>query len=313
MKQICISCDGKMKNTGVSGQDVVFGLDSALIYVPLNAADGTANHLDLTAPDMDAELLGKLNHPDPTKRWYLIKDAINVTAEQAEAVYETTPTDERYKLRDGIQPYNYELWGMSRTYFNQLRTQCVDFGIIRIDDCGNMLGEVSEDGEKFYPREVNKRSYSARYISATADGSPKVMVTFDFDRHTNEGNQALLSFQSFSYNVLRMSGMLEATLEVVSVDTATELTIKVELIYGAINAKVPVEGLDIADFDLVEVATGTSIAPLVGVADGANPGEYKITTPATTTGDEYRLSVFKAATNEREQGVETNVVTYTSL
>ena len=313
MNQICVSCDGKINNTGRSASDKVFGLDSALIYVPLTASDGTVNSLDLTASDLDAELLGKFNNPDPTKRWYLVQKVQSVTSETAEATFETSPTNERFKLLDGIQNFNYGIWDISRAYFNQLSAMCVDFGIVRIDDCGNMLGELSDDSTEFYPRAVNKYSYSAIYQNKAADASPKALIDFDFERLTKSGNQVMLDVNSFTYNPLRMSSMLQAVLTVLSVDSATEVSVKVELIYGTALNKIPVEGLAIADFDIFDQTAGASIAPVVGVTDGVNAGEYKITTPATVTGQLYDLSVFKAALTEREQGIESYSAEYESL
>lgn len=120
MKQICIKCDGTIKNTGKPVGLKAFGYDAALILVPLLAADGSRNFLDLSAPDMNVELLSKLNEPDSTKRWYKIDDVQSVSSEQADSDFETSGTKERFKVLDGIKNYNFDIWNISHEYYRQV-------------------------------------------------------------------------------------------------------------------------------------------------------------------------------------------------
>lgn len=306
----CVTCSGHIKNTGISSGDKPFGRITGMLLVPLVAGDGTANYLDasLTGSALDAELLGKINNPDKTKRFYPLLNLKNVEKTQEDATFEEDNAGERSKLMDGRETMQYEFWGYSRVYYDQVRYYCVDFGVILIDDCGNLLGEYDEVNERLYPREVNRKSYDARYVNWSPEATSKIIMQFDYDLTTSEADQLMLPFGAFdAVNANRLKGMIDLNIKVVT-NTAGSVTVQADTIFGAIGQKVPWLGGSVSNITIENTTTPGSITPTSVTGDGS--GGYVISYTGPTANDVLFVSAFAPATGNHENGFEGTSETY---
>ena len=313
MSAVCVTCAGYLKNTGVPAGVKPFGRIWGMYYVPLTADDGTRNGLDTSVVDFDAELLGKINNADPSKRWYPLLDLKNVTPSQEDATYETDDAQQRFKTLDGRESITFQKWGASRQEFAQLEDVCVDFGVVLIDNCGNLLGEWDEANQVMYPREVNQGSYNANYMNATATESAKIMIEFDYDIISSDADQIMLSVDSFSaVTPLKLRGMVDVNVTVVSVDSATQITVQTNYNYGTIEALLPFKGAAGSDFTLYNNTTNLAIAA-PSLATTATDGEYELTFTAQTAADVIEVDVFRAATANNQNGFDGVPVTFVAV
>lgn len=313
MSAVCVTCAGYLKNTGVPANVKPFGRIYGMYYVPLVADDGTRNSLDTGAVDLDAELLGKINHADPSKRWYPLLDLKNVTPAQEDANYETDDAGQRFKTLDGRESISFQRWGSTRQEFAQLEDVCVDFGVVLIDNCGNLLGEWDEVNDLLFPREVNQGSYNANYMNATATESAKIMVEFDYDIISSDADQIMLSVDSFTaVTPLKLKGMIDVNVTVVSVDSATQITVQTNYNYGTVGALLPFKGAVGSDFELFNNTTNASIsAP--SLATTAADGQYELTFTAQTAADVVKVDVFRAATGNNVNGFDGVSTTFVAI
>lgn len=317
MSAVCVTCDGYLKNTGVPANVKPFGRIYGMYYVPLTADDGTRNSLDTGAVDLDAELLGKINEADPSKRWYPLLDLKNVAPTEADATFETDDTNQRTKVLDGIKTMAFERWDATRQEFAQLEDVCVDFGVVLIDNCGNLLGEWDETNNVLYPRKVNKGSYNANYMNATATTTSKIMVEFDYDIVSSDADQIMLSADSFTLatnDPRLLEGMIDVNITVVSVDSNTTVTVKGDFNYGTVNNLLPFLGASASDFTIANNTANTT-EPAGGITpDPLIDGQYQLTiTTAPTAGEEMGVSVFRAATANNTNGFEGAEVAFTAI
>lgn len=304
MSAVCVTCAGYLKNTGVPAGVKPFGRIWGMYYVPLVADDGTRNSLDTGAADLNAELLGKINHADPSKRWYPLLDLKNVAPTQEGATYETDDAQQRFKTLDGRESISFQRWGATRQEFAQLEDVCVDFGVVLIDNCGNLLGEWDETNDLLFPREVNQGSYNANYMNATATESAKIMVEFDYDIISSDADQIMLSVDSFTtVSPLKLRGMVDVNITVVSVDSATQITVQTNYNYGTVGALLPFKGASASDFSLFNNTTNLAIATPT-LATTATDGQYELTFAAQTAADVVEVDVFRAATANNENGFD---------
>lgn len=302
------NCAGRPGNSGTPNVRP-FGVTSGLYMVPLNADDGTRNGLDLTSTTLGADLLALVNHVDPSKRWYPYQGLRNVTQAQADATYETFDNGERTKLRDGVKNIMFEVTGVTEQYFNATASACTDFGLVLIDVCNNIKGQL--EGDTLYPRPVNTGSFDSMYIDAVADASPKVRFTMDYDILTSDGDQwqVLASdFAPIQPNALR--GLIDATLTLVDVVSATEFIADAELNYGPANNPLPFKGGVAANFGLYNVTDSAAITPTTVVESTTVRGRYTFTVPAVTASDEVTVDLFKAATGNNMNGYESNTLEF---
>lgn len=304
MSAVCVTCAGYLKNTGVPAGVKPFGRIWGMYYVPLVADDGTRNSLDTGAADLNAELLGKINHADPSKRWYPLLDLKAVTPAKEDDTFATDDAQQRFKTLDGRESISFEKWGATRQEFAQLEDVCVEFGVVLMDNCGNLLGEWDEVNDVLYPRDVNEDSYSSRYMNATATDPSKIMISFDYDIVTSEADQIMLSVDSFTtVSPLKLKGMIDVNITVVSVDSATQITVDTNYNYGTVGALLPFKGASASDFSLFNNTTNLAIATPT-LATTAVDGRYELTFTAQTAADVVEVDVFRAATANNANGFD---------
>ena len=297
----CVTCSGYLQNTGLPSGDKPFGRIVGMYFVPLLADDGTPNYLDLNAPSIDAELLGKINNPDPSKRWYPMLNLNNVAPTQEDAVYETDDAGNRFKIRDGLQTMSYQFWNVSHNYYRQVAAACVNFGIVLIDECGNLLGEYDGTG-RIYPRAVNQNSFNGVYTHATATETSKVTINFDYKLTTSDADQYMLGASVFtSVSPLYLNGMVDVNI-VTSNPAAGSVNVTISTPFGTINDPIMWLGGNASNITIINHTAATTVTPTT-VTNNGN-GSYTITFTAQTTGDNLSVSVFAAAAGNNEFGYE---------
>jgi hypothetical protein len=296
------NCQGKIGNTGYPNAKP-FGVTSGVFLMPLFANDGTRNKIDLTAVDFKAELLGLLNHVDPSKRIYPFTELRNVTHEEADANYETADNGERFKTRDGIKTVSFEKWNVTEQYFNKVADNCVEFGVFLVDVCGNLKGQ--KEGDNLYPRPVNKNSYDAKYIDATADAGAKVMIQMDYKLITSDGDQWMLPASIFTdLDLLSVQGLIDVNFEIIDIISGTSLKVFASMDYGFANEQTPVRALTTASFIMKNTTSNTSITVSNAVQNPLVPGEYTLTIASTSASTPVSLSAFLAGTASGTAGFE---------
>ena len=305
-------CTGRLGNTGIPNIKP-FGITSGIVMVPIRADDGTRNGLDTTSTTLGQDWLDLLNNPDPSKRGYPYLDLKNVIHEETDPNFEEDDKGERFKTRDGIKRITLEKWEVNEQFFAKTSAACVEFGIIEIDVCGNIKGQL--EGTMLYPRPANKGSFDAKFVNATADAGSKVMFTMDYKFITNDGDQWMLLQSNFTPVVdpLEGLGMIDVQFTTITVDSATQITVQADFQYGTANSLIPWTGATLTDFTLTNITTPAVIAVASATESATVQGEYAITFLAQTTSDVVELDGFRAATGSLTNGYEGIEDTFVAL
>jgi hypothetical protein len=148
------------------------------------------------------------------------------------------------------------------------------------------------------------------YIDAVADASPKVRFTMDYDILTSDGDQwqvLAADFAPIQPNALR--GLIDVTLTLVDVVSATEFIVDTEMNYGPANNPLPFKGGIAANFALYNVTDSAVITKTV-VESPTVRGRYTFTVPAVTASDAVTADLFKAATGNNMNGYESNTLEF---
>jgi len=305
-------CGGRLGNSGFP--DVKpFGLTVGFVMVPIRAKDGTRNGLDMTSLTLGQDYLDLLNNQDPSKKGYPYLRLVNVTHEEADATFETFDNGERTKTRDGIKTIKFEVPGVTNQFYKKTSEACVDFGLLAIDGCGNLKGQL--EGTMLYPRPVNRGSFNSTFIDAVADATTKVMFEMDYGFVTNDGDQWMVAQSDFLpvIDPLEGLGMIDVQFPTIVVGSATEITVNASFCYGFANAKTPWTGALAADFSLTNITTPAVIVVATAVESLVTPGEYVITFLLQTTNDVVELDAFRAATGSLVNGYEGEETTFVAL
>lgn len=300
------SCSGKMNNVGYP--DVKpFGVVKGKILVPLKDDAGNRNGLDLTSATLPADILGKVNEVDPSKRFYVFNNIQNASAPEADPVYQTSDLNERFKTAEGITNVLWEQWGVTEQFFKKVSDMCESFGEYEIDVCGNLKGQ--KEGTVLYPRPVNNKSYNAKFQGSTATSTSMVMFNYDYEYTTNDGDQWQIPASEFgANNPLELKSLIDVNLGI-TVVSATELTVTASFDYGSAVTQKPWVGAVLADFTANNVTAGAAIT-IMSVTAAATDGTYDFVIPAQTASDACTLKAFKAATGVIMNGYESQLTNF---
>jgi hypothetical protein len=279
------NCNAGLSNTGKPGCLPIQSVTSGLIMVPLTAADGTANFIDLDAAlPTWADLI---NEADASQRWFPLQGFENVELPKADTVFEEANSGRMVFIRQGKRSFAGELWGETPTFYGKLsNNRCVEFGVYIVDVNGNLIG--SKIGDGLYPIPVDNQSFNPTYMFATDTTTSKVMVAFDFDRLFDESTMYMITPTEAGQNFNDLNGLLDVNFNN-SVVTAGQLVAELVLDYGTALNPIQFTGAVAGDFNIT--INGVS-ATFTGVNE-TSAGTYDFDFSATT-GDDVVISVDKA-------------------
>jgi|688.fasta_scaffold288478_2 hypothetical protein len=279
------NCNAGLSNTGKPGCLPIQSVTSGLIMVPLTAADGTANFIDLDAAlPTWADLI---NEADASQRWFPLQGFENVELPKADTVFEEANSGRMVFIRQGKRSFAGELWGETPTFYGKLsNNRCVEFGVYIVDVNGNLIG--SKIGDGLYPIPVDNQSFNPTYMFATDTTTSKVMVAFDFDRLFDESTMYMITPTEAGQNFNDLNGLLDVNFNN-SVVTAGQLVAELVLDYGTALNPIQFTGAVAGDFNIT--INGVS-ATFTGVNE-TSAGTYDFDFSATT-GSDVVISVDKA-------------------
>ena len=279
------NCNAGLSNTGKPGCLPIQSVTSGLIMVPLTAADGTANFIDLDAAlPTWADLI---NEADSSKRWFPLQGFENVELPKADTIFEEANSGRMVFIRQGKRSFAGELWNETPTFYGKLsNNRCVEFGVYIVDVNGNLIG--SKIGDGLYPIPVDNQSFNPTYMFATDTTTSKVMVAFDFDRLFDESTMYMITPTEAGQNFNDLNGLLDVNFNN-SVVTAGQLVAELVLDYGTALNPIQFTGAVAGDFNIT--INGVS-ATFTGVNE-TSAGTYDFDFSATT-GSDVVISVDKA-------------------
>lgn len=308
-------CSGGQSNTGISGQQLFGTTVSKLVFDDV-ASDGTRNGLDLNAADLGQELLDKINHQDPTKRFYPIHELKNVAPEKADPTTWTADDGYEVKLLEGIKSQNHLIVGASPQFYNKVKSMCGAQSEILVDDCGNLQGvKDSKTGDTLYGRRINNLSYNADFMNKTNSDPSQIMMSYQYNRIDGDNKLWLIPSSEFgAFDPLDLKGMLDVNITATPL-TNTTIQIDTTFDYGTATTLKPWIGALAADITVKNLTSGSDPVVDTVVADATVDGRYVITisAPLPAVADDLRVDAFRAATGISVNGYEGSSAVVVSL
>jgi hypothetical protein len=285
------NCASGLSNTGRPNCVSLQSVTSKLIMVPLFAADGTANYIDLSiALPVWATLI---NEADATKRWFPLPNFENVELPKADSQFEEANSGRMVFLRQGKRSFAGELWAedSTPTLLGKLQNnRCVDFGVYIVDVNGNLVGSKHDGG--LYPIPVDNPSFNPTFTFATDSTTQKIMLGFDFDRLFDESTMYMITPTEAGVNFNDLNGLVDVNL-INEVITAGDITFDAVLDYGTALNPIKFSGAVTADFLLYNNTT-TATVTITAVENIPLDGNYTVTYVAgVTAADSLTLSIDK--------------------
>lgn len=283
------SCTTSLANTGAPSSQRVISIGIKLIAVPLIADDGSLNHISNVDVIDETFVNAKLNNVDKSKRWFPLGEFVNVAETREEVNYQQFDDGTRVGTRKGLRTWSGMLLSHSSRYLAKLEGLfCQRFGIFTVDNCGNLVGDISNDGAKLYPIAVNNEAFIATLQKATFTEAGGIMLTFDFRQSVQDKNLRQINASEMSVDMLRIEGLRDVASVISSITTdgfTAALTLPFDEFLGS---ALPATGWVLADFDLYNITTAASIT-ISSVTESGSTGVYAFVIPTQTTADVLRL------------------------
>ncbi len=269
------NCASGLANLGYANCDLLYGITTKLILLPLVGSTGAKNFYDPAVTLDQAYLDGKINAVNPADRWYPTPLIENVLDETGDATYDTAESGTAYFIKDGVRKVTGYFFEVSQKFACKLsENTCVKFGVFMVDNCGNVLGVDKGDG-KLYPIPV--QAFTSKFMPKTNTSVAKAMFSFEFLQTVTPCSLEGVASEYIDADVLGANGLLSAQLNVIS-STAGILNVKITSEYGSFGNKAGVKGLVLSDLvSLLNVTQGTTLTASALTESLSEDGVYTIT------------------------------------
>ena len=276
MAQICV-CGGRLGATGIGNCVIQFYTTHNYILMPLYNGAGEKNFIDISDPltlGTTLQTLTSITTP-MLERLYPLPFAEEINREKTETTFETPASGNMYKAQEGLRQNTMTFFAQNASFaFSRELSEfgCTKMGYFSVDVNGTLEGYVDDnDPTKFYPLPMMQGSFDQMYMYATDTTVQKLQLKFNLQRSFNENNIYYVTANDIGYPATDLVGLVPASISVSAI-TSTGATFTVtENGNNAINQK-PIEGLVLADFDLINETDGSTVA-LTAITEGA-PGVY---------------------------------------
>jgi len=268
------------------------------IIVPRYQADGvTRNSIDVTSgtlgADVQALLLASL---DAQSRFYPFPRVEEPTFERTETVYETAPSQRKYKIQGqgGIYTLAFKTYAkdaVAAILKEAEKFGCSDFDFYYVDVAGNLWGEL--EGNNLYGYMASAETFDAFMEFATDTTVQKMMVSWDLDSDVALSSSMALTPEDLGYKATTLEANIAAA-QSLTAASATSIVDVVSTAFGSAATPDYLEGLVIGDFAVYNNTTAAAIVPDSVTETSAGNYTIDVTTAAPTTGDVIQVTITKA-------------------
>lgn len=289
------NCNAGLNNTGNSNCPNIQDVAYHLILMAYQANDGTINSIstsDFVAGELPASFVtGKLNESDASKRWFPIREVRNVEDVRGDSTFETLNDGTNLFVQQGVRQFTAIIVKSSAQYLKKIENvRCVNVAAFIVDKSGNLIGDDSVAGE-LRPILIDNETWDPRMVWATDTTVQKVNLTFSWDITVQDSDVNMIKSSQMLYKMLDVRGLLDVDGQNVANVSTTGFDIELISDFGAFNDPEKVTGLTVADMELYNETTLSTVALTTFDEDPANPGSYTATFPAQTSLNELQLRI----------------------
>ncbi len=290
----CCDCNGTLSNTGTPSCQPIMGVGVKLILVNLIANDGTKNVIDIsTYTGSQAEWDARLNDTDGSKRYYPLPAFKNVEDVKGDTIFETFNDTSNLLVQEGTRTYTGVMPNESPTLLGKMKeARCQKIGVYIVDDCGNLIGNISSDGASLDPIPVDNNTWNPILVKATDTTVQKIQLSFEYSRLTKDEDLKMIAESESEIDLLTLRGLLDVNAAISNETTGdpSSFTSTMALDYGTAKNPIKVEGLVQADFSLFNETDSVAVTINGVVESSAGVYDFDI---ADSSGDTLTLSLSK--------------------
>ncbi len=317
MSVFCACTDtGANGNTGKSSASLQLKRASLYFLMYRFADDGTKNVIN--ASDFingvlpDTYIQEKINHIDPSKRWYPVIDLRAVTDVRAEPNTQSFDGGQNNIITsEGLRVINATVIDANAKYKKNLdKLACNQLAYFMIDECGALGGETAKSDETILePHPIAKKTFYVNLTRAQGTDGQTLLIQWEVDQISQDANECIAPAGSVETDLLEVNGLLNLIATVSSI-SITGFTVALALEYGGFASKKAVSGLVAADFTIFNLTTDSAVV-ISTFTETSTAGTYDVTFAAQTAADVLELRQAFTGNKYDKEGFELDVPTIT--
>jgi len=264
MSQECDCAGTAYGNMGADNCPVIGKVPHNIIVMNRYAADGTLNRIDLTSGTVGADIQAMiLTTTVAQNRLFPFPFAENFVITKSETVYETATSGNKYKIKDGIRSFSFELndkLSSTRMLEQANKFGCTALSYFVVDIEGKIEGyKESAAGTELFPIPMSQSTYNAILMYATDTTVQKIAIDFDQSQYFNDGSIYYLTATDLGYSATTLVGLKSVDTPVVSAITTTSATFTITRPGGSALETTFLKQLLVGNFSIIDLSTGVAI------------------------------------------------------
>lgn len=289
---------GANANTGTNSGALTYKDTRGLLLMYRVADDGTENKV--TESDFVNGVLpqsfvdGKLNHSDPSKRWYLIRGIDDFTNDIADPNTEQLGDGNARITSLGTRTVNATIYNPQESYTRNLdKLSCRELAYYGVDSCGTLGGEWLEGSTDFSPIPIARDTFYARLMYGNQAQKSKVMIQFENDRIFSDTDFDIIPDGAIGSgnDYLAKSAMSLTNMNVsVATISATGFVATLTAEAGNFNKSIKGNGWGASDFALYNNTSDAVVVITSATETATGTGVYTFVIPSQTSLDNLTLS-----------------------
>ena len=298
MATVC-DCNASLGNSGVPNCVYIPNVTYKMFITPTFDSTGAKNFIDTTAT-LDSTFFDDLlnagrsgaTNTDEKQRIYPIGAFKNVEDVRGDDVTESFNDNSTSFIQEGTRTFTGIIIDRpSPTLLGKMKSwRCSQISAYIIDIDGNIYGNGSESG-KLFPIRLDSETWSPKFMK-TADATvAKIQLDFTYAKDEADEDLKMILADETTPDVRDLNGLIDvnagAATSISTTGFATELTFD----YGSAVSSQLFKGAVLADFDLYNETTTSSIV-ITSVTENPD-GTYTFVIPAQTSADVLTLNLQK--------------------
>jgi hypothetical protein len=219
--------------------------------------------------------------------------AENFQITKSETVYETGPSGNKYKIKDGIRSFAFDLVdknGSVRMLSQLKKFGCSDLVYFIVDIEGKIEGwKASQDEEVMHGFPMSNSTWNAILNYATDTTVQKIMVSFDQSQYFNDGQIYYLTPTDLGFSGTELKGLLSAAMTIGTITTTSVIVTVKKSNTNAVGTGTPIVGLLSNQFSIVNATTSAAVN--ITSATETAPGVYTLTYAAVVGTHTFKMNL----------------------
>lgn len=306
---ICVCGSGNL-NTGRPTAEGEIRQARIIVFVDIRDNLNAYNEILGTQSIDQAFLDGKTNNDNISQRFYPVGPFFDVQDTREEPKMVDRDDTTRSTVLRGRRTYMGKIVGCSPVYeerINKFKERKV--GVYGISACGDLIGAVNSDGTALRPIPINQTSLYATYNVGNNDDQGILTVAFDYLPTFNDSDMRQIPCSDVTDKdaILNIEGLKDLKADLVGTASGTGFTINLREDYDSfpVVSTVAVEGWDIDNFKLVNLATNMPVA--ITSVTQAPVGTYAFVYGTLASGTKLRLTNVKTSGERPGYALEIDV------